>query len=323
MSAEEALRRFPEQFDWQPVVEHNEALKSYPYYVVCGMGGSHLGAWLIKRFGNVPNITIHRGYGLPALPEELLRSSLIILSSYSGTTEEVLDSGREALKKGLSIAISTTGGKLIEFAHEHALPSVQIPETGLEPRMAVGYSMLSLARLMCNAELEAMIRDGGKAADVMAGKAPGEALAERLKGKIPVVYSSQENVELAFIWKIKFNETSKIPSFMNVFPEMCHNELTGYDVVDSTREISSRIHAIFLDDASDHSRVKMRMQVASDMLGERGIPVEHVPLEGTGFQKALAAALTADWASYALAEFYGVPHPDTPMVAEFKKRITL
>ncbi len=322
MGMEDTIRRFPEQFDWQPVVDHNEVLRPRKHYVLCGMGGSHLGAWLIKRYGKVSNLWIHRDYGLPELPAEIYADAQIILSSYSGTTEEVLDSGRIALERGLPIAVVSTGGKLIEFAHEHALPSVQIPETGLEPRMAVGFSMLAIARIFGDAALESTIREAGKGIDPVEGKGEGERLAERLRGKVPLIYSSAPNVPISYIWKVKFNETSKIPAFIDTFPEMCHNELTGFDVVDRTRDISSRFHAVFLEDFGDHPRVRERMKVASEMFGERGIPVEHVGLAGkSGFEKAFRGALKADWVTLNLAREYGVPNPETPMVAEFKRRI--
>jgi glucose/mannose-6-phosphate isomerase len=322
MAMEDTLRRFGEQFEWQPVVEHNEVLRPHKHYVVCGMGGSHLGAWLIKRYGHISNITIHRSYGLPELPQDVWDDALVILSSYSGTTEEVLDAGREALRRGLSMAAATTGGKLLEFAREHALPHVVIPETGLEPRMAIGFTGIAIARIMGNAKLEEQIREGGKHADATARQVEGKQLAERLMGKVPLVYASVANIPIAYVWKIKFNETAKIPSFCNVFPEMCHNELTGFDVVDATRDISARLHGVFLEDFSDHPRIQERMRVASEMLGERGIPIEHVALAGkSGFEKAFNGALLADWVTLELARSYKVPNPETPMVAEFKKRI--
>lgn len=322
MNVEEALRKFPEQFEWEPHAEYNEVLRPHKYYLVCGMGGSHLGAWLLKRYGDLPNIFIHRDYGLPALPPDIMNDALVILSSHSGTTEEVLDSGRAALERGLPIAIATTGGKLLEFAREHALPHVVTPRSGLEPRMAVGYSMLALARLMGNLPLESAIREGGRRADPLAGKAEGARIAEVIRARIPVIYSSAANIALAYIWKIKLNETSKIPACINVFPELCHNELSGYDVADSTRPISERLHAVFLEDFADHPRVRERMRVASEILAEKGIPVERMALAGkTGFEKALNSALLADWVSYNLAEEYGVPNPETPLIAEFKRRI--
>ena len=285
------------------------------------MGGSHLGAWLIKRYGKVSNITIHRDYGMPDLPPDL-QDVCVILSSFSGNTEEILDAGEHARERGLPSMAIATGGKLLEYARQHSLPHIQIPETGLEPRMAIGFSMLGLARLMMNKPLEDAVRTGGKAVDPGAGQKEGKRLADVLAGKIPLIYSSTANVPVSYIWKVKFNETSKIPAFIDTFPEMCHNELTGFDVVPSTKEISARLHAVFLEDFSDHPRVQERMRIAGEMLAERGIPVEHVALAGkTAYEKAFNGALLADWVTLNLAQGYGVPNPETPMVAEFKKRI--
>lgn len=322
MGMEDTLRRFGEQFAWEPAVENGEDLRPRKHYVVCGMGGSHLGAWLIKRYGGKSNVFIHRGYGLPDLPQDMWADSLVILSSYSGTTEEVLDAGRTALGRGLPTAAVSTGGELIAFARERGLPHVVIPETGLEPRMAIGFSGIAIARLMQDLPLERLIREGGARANPMAGQEEGTRLAEALQGKIPLVYSSAENAPLAFIWKIKFNETAKIQAFMNVFPEMCHNELCGFDIVDSTRPLSERFHALLLEDFSDHPRVRVRMRVAAEILGERGVPAEHIALAGkTAFEKAFNAALLADWITLSLARHYGVPNPETPLIADFKKRI--
>lgn len=321
MALKATLARFREQFDWQPAVEHLEALRSHKHVIVAGMGGSHLGAWLIKRYGNIPNIVIHRNYGLPFIAPDIVSDSLVILSSYSGTTEETLDAGRVALEHGLAMAIVTTGGKLLAFAREHALPHVVIPETGLEPRMALGFAMLSIARLLGDTELESSIRAAGQGTDPMAHEAEGRGIGDKLKNKIPLIYSSAQNVPIAYIWKIKFNETAKVPAFANTFPELCHNELSGFDVVDSTRALSEKMHAIFLEDVGDHPRVAERMRVAGEILAERGIPVERVRLTGENFGKAFASALLADWVTLELAEYYGVPNPETPLVAEFKKRI--
>src|SRR3989344_9468654 len=108
MSMEDTIRRFPEQFQWDPVVEHNEVLRSHPHFIICGMGGSQLGAMLVAQYGPIHNITIHKDYGLPNISPEIVEKALVILSSYSGTTEETLDAGREALARGLSIAALST-----------------------------------------------------------------------------------------------------------------------------------------------------------------------------------------------------------------------
>lgn len=322
MALTDTLMRFKEQFAWDPVIENPGALRTHARTVVYGMGGSHLGAWLIKRYGAKPDIFIHRDYGLadeaPSIFEE---DALHVLSSYSGTTEEVLDAAHEVLRRGLPAAAITTGGALLELARERGLPCIQIPETGLEPRMAIGFAMLALARILGDADLEASIRRGGEAIDPGEGKEAGTSLGTKLEGKIPLVWSSAQNLPLAFIWKIKFNETAKIPAFCNAMPELCHNEFTGMDVVDMTRPLVDAVHIIMLEDERDHPRVQKRMQVAREMLSERGISVERVALTGEGFGKAFRGALLADWTSLHLAERYGVPNPETPLIKEFKERI--
>ncbi len=321
MALKDMLPQLSQQFSWEPQVINPETLRPHKHYVVCGMGGSHLGAWLIQEFGGVKELTIHRDYGLPAIAPEMLDDALIILSSYSGSTEEVLDSARMALEHGLSMVAISTGGKLLEFAREHAIPHIQIPETGLEPRLALGFAAIGIARLMQNQQVEEAIRTGGASVDVSEHEVEGTELGKRLVGKIPLIYSSNRNLPIAFIWKIKFNENAKIPAFENVFPEMCHNELTGFDVVEKTRDLSARMTAIFLEDTEDHPRIQKRMTVAKEMLHERGIPTESVPLTGDAFAKAFRSAAYADWATIVLADHYDVPNPETPMVAEFKHRI--
>jgi len=325
----EAIMRFTEQFDWQPHVENATHFNTYKNYIVCGMGGSALAPWLIKYYGaQSGSLMFHREYGLPIIAEDALKESLIILSSYSGDTEEVLDSAREAIERGFSIAMLTKGGRLLKLAQDHNLPYVLIPDMGLEPRMAIGLSMLGIARLMQNIELEDSIRAAGKTIDPAASRDEGQRIAEKLRSKIPLIYSSAANLPLAYIWKIKCNESAKIPAFYNAFPELCHNELSGFDITDSTRALSANIHAIFLEDDTDHPRIQKRMQIASQIFGEKGVPVEHVNLLGEassvgrlGFEKAFYTALLADWVSLELAQYYHVPDAETPLIADFKRRM--
>lgn len=321
MAMRDAIGRFQEQFAWQPAVEHADALRQYQYVIVCGMGGSHMGPTLVRDFGNHPEIIIHRDYGLPNLPQHIFDKALVILSSHSGNTEEVLDSGREGLDRSLPLAAVTTGGKLFEFAREHAIPHIVFPHMDLQPRVATALSMLSIAALLRDDQLIADIRTAGRAVDALALEGQGEALAEKLYGKVPVVYGSTANTIITAMWKIKMNETGKIPAFYNVFPEMNHNELCGFDVVDATRSNSANMHVILLRDAGDHPRIQKRMQAAVEVFAEKGISVEQVQLEGTGLYKALRAVTLADWLALSLAGHYGVPDEDVPVVEDFKRRI--
>lgn len=316
------ISQFGDQFQWQPHIENAASLGSHARFIVCGMGGSALAPWVIKHYGQKSHsLTFHRDYGLPLISDEALKESLIIISSYSGDTEEALDAMSEAVTRGLPVAAISIGGRLIELSRDRGIPYVQMPDMHLQPRMALGLSLLATARLMQDAALEDSIRSAGTSIR------PGEMLKEggRLgllfAGKVPLIYTSSANAPIGYLWKIKFNENTKIPAFTGSLPEWCHNELTGFDVVDSTRPLSASMHALFLQDDTDHPRIQKRMQVAGDILRERGIPVEYLRLSGEGFEKVFTSAILADWTTFDLARRYGVSDMETPLIADFKRRM--
>ena len=105
--------------------------------VMVGMGGSAAGADLLAACAaetiEVP-VLVHRGYGLPATAG---REALVIASSYSGDTAEVLSAVEVALARRVPAVVITSGGALGALAAERGLPRVMLP-TGLMPRMAIG-----------------------------------------------------------------------------------------------------------------------------------------------------------------------------------------
>ncbi|MBI4065786.1 hypothetical protein HY412_01150 [Candidatus Kaiserbacteria bacterium] len=320
---EEQILNFAEQFKWEPEILRAERLpKNSSNIVVCGMGGSHLGARLLLRHNPLLDISIHSDYGLPRESAERLRNALIVASSYSGETEETLDAARAAVRAGLSVAVVTTGGALAKLAEERSLPLILIPKTGVEPRMAVGAFMLALARLLRDTELENNIRKIGADMDVQKGKIAGEALAKRLSGKIPLVYASTLNAPLAYFWKIALNETAKVPAFYNLFPELCHNELSGFGSTDATMTLSAQLSVLMLRDSDDHPRISKRMNIMRELLSERSIAVADVELsDGTGLEKSLNGILAGVWTAIALAKNNDVPDAGTPLISEFKRRM--
>ncbi|MDP2734601.1 MAG: bifunctional phosphoglucose/phosphomannose isomerase, partial [bacterium] len=290
--------------------------------VIAGMGGSHLAADIMQVWDSSLDIVVQSDYGFSGIPGSVLKDSLIVASSYSGNTEETLSVFEEAQKRGLPLAALSTGGNLLELAKKHGVPYAQIPDTGIQPRMALGYMLRGLAALTMqerllkeSALLSKKLRPGER-------EAKGKELAGRLKGKIPVIYSSRRNQPVAYNWKIKFNESSKIPAFFNVFPELNHNEMTGFDVIGATRELTEKLCVIVLKDGDDHPRVQKRMEELEKLYRDRGVSIESIRLEGdTALEKIFNSLLVADWTALHVAELYGTEPEEVPMVEEFKKRI--
>ncbi|HJO89800.1 MAG TPA: SIS domain-containing protein [Candidatus Paceibacterota bacterium] len=313
----EAIKNFNKQFEYEPVIENEDKLERKNKFIVAGMGGSHLSAGLLKIWRPDLDLTIHRDYGLPDVP-----NSLVILSSYSGNTEEIVDAFEKGIKNNLSMVVISIGGKLIELAKENSIPYIQMQDTGIQSRSALGYSLRALLKVMEEENMLKELNALSESLDPSSYEEAGKALSKKLKDKVPVVYSSTQNMPIAYSWKIKFNETGKIPAFYNVFSELNHNEMTGFDIEDSTKELSQNFHFIILRDKEDNPRVLKRMEVLEKLYKDRGLSVDVINIEGKDkYHKVFASLLTADFAAYYTAQMYGLEAEQVPMIEEFKKLI--
>lgn len=318
----ETIKNFASQFAYEPVVHNAEKLPRANGFIVAGMGGSHLAADLLTIWKPELDITVHSEYGFPAdMKSEWLPQMLFIASSYSGNTEETLDSFQEALKRNMSSAAICVGGKLLEMAKEAKVPYVVLPDTGIQPRSALGFNMKALLALMHETAALNKIGELAHTLQPLAYEETGRELARKIKDHVPVIYASARNRAIAYNWKIKFNETGKIPAFYNIFPELNHNEMTGLDVAESTHRLSEGFYFILLKDGTDDPRIYQRMEILNRLYQDRGLLVIEVPLEAhiNIFQKIFSSLVLADWTAYYTAETYGVEAEQVPMVEEFKQ----
>ncbi len=306
---------FAEQFSYEPVIENESRLVRKERAVIAGMGGSALPGEFLRLFEPHYPLTVHRGYGLPPRADG---DMFLIASSYSGNTEETIDSFVSAKGAGITRAAISTGGKLLELAKEDNVSYIQLPATNIQPRMALGFSMRAVLKLLGHDELLQKTGVLSKTLQPAAFEEEGRALAVRLKGRVPVIYASSANFALAYDWKITFNETGKIPAFYNVFSELNHNEMTGFDRKAGTRTLSDVFAFIFLKDEADHPRIQKRMDILRALYETRGLPVETRMLKGAPFLKIFSSLVLADWAAYYTAAGYGAEPEKVPMVEEFK-----
>ncbi|MEK7646976.1 MAG: SIS domain-containing protein [Patescibacteria group bacterium] len=313
---------FAKQFAYKPVIENEGGLKKRKRLIVIGMGGSHLAGDILAAIKPSLGIIVHKNYGIPEISEEDLDDSLIIFSSYSGNTEEVLDAYNMAKERNLAMAVISIGGKLLEWAKKDGVPFVQMPDTGIAPRFALGFSFLALLKIA--GEDETLLDAEKLAAELVpeSWEEPGKRMAKNLAGKVPLIYASLKNQTLAYNWKIRLNETGCVPAFCNVLPELNHNELDGFDAREATRGLSELFYFIFLRDPDDDPRIIKRMEAMKTILEEKNLPTEMLRLEnGSALYKIFASVILADWATYYLAEDYGIAKDDLHLVEKFKKLI--
>ena len=296
---------------------------------VSGMGGSALPMDILRilladvsvRHNTVmPGLYQNRSYGLPevGIPVDTLH----ILCSYSGNTEETLESLEVAKSKNLPCVALSAGGELERRAKEAGIPHIllPIPSEGFQPRMGTGFFIGVLIQILINQEMIPDVRaeilaDAEQVSiELSAIEDAGKALAAKLEGKTPVIYAREALRGLAMVWKIKFNENAKTPAFYNAFPELNHNEMVGFTLP------QAKFFVIMLKDGNDHPRNQKRFELTAKLLREQGLEVEILDMLGESvFNRVLMSIALGDFTSYYLALAYGQDPTPVDMVEKFKK----
>jgi glucose/mannose-6-phosphate isomerase len=272
--------------------------------LIIGMGGSAIGGDLIKSYSmnnlGIP-VEICRTYSVPAYvgPE-----TLCIASSYSGNTEEVLSATNECIKRNAVIIAVSTGGELEKIAHTNKNTFCKIP-TGLQPRAALGYSFASIYCILSKAGILKETPDALKKTSDFLKKISSEwsswahieqnpplQLAVEVQGKLPIIYSSAGYSEsMAYRWKCQFNENSKMLAYCNVFPELNHNEIVGWD---ADKELLQKMFVIILRDGKEHNRIKLRIDLTKQLIEKNVRIKEIIPQGETDLEKMFYMILFGD-----------------------------
>jgi len=320
---DEAIKNFNKQFSYNPEIINKKNLTKKKSFLVIGMGGSALASKLLNNWKPDLDLITYSDYGLPKLPNKELKNKLIILSSYSGNTEEVIEAFKQAKKLKLKMAAIAVGGKLLSLAKENNIPYIVLPDTGIQPRMALGFSLKALLKLINEEKELKKISILAETLNPTLYQEAGKKLAQKLKNYIPVIYTSNRNLAISYNWKIKLNETGKIPAFYNVLPELNHNEMTGFDVQNSTKELNNKFYFILIKDKADNNKISKRIDTLEQLYKNRNFKIEKMELVGSDiWHKIFSSLLLADWTAYYTALSYGVEPEQVPMVEEFKKLIS-
>ena len=296
---------FPKQFEAGLGIAKGTKIKgNFNALEISGMGGSSLPANILRIFLNDLYMKNPKGNKRLAvyqnryysLPHEAYVNCLNFFASYSGNTEETVSSFREAIEHKLPSVCFATSGKIDELARKNNIPCVILP-TGIQPRCATGYffaAMLQVLRL----------------------EEEGKKIAKKLVGKTPVIYSSTKFKALAMIWKIKFNENSKIPAFYNFYPELNHNEMVGFTLP------QGKFHIISLLDKKDHPQSIKRAEITAKILKKKGIDTTTIEMpDGDIFNTIFSTLVLGDWVSYYLALEYGQDPTPVDMVEDLKNAL--
>lgn len=310
-----AVRAFPEHLaeGWNrggAAEGFGLSARDFDGLVVCGMGGSAIGGDLLRTLAEpeapVP-LQVVRGYDLPGW---VGRSTLVVASSYSGGTEETLSAFVQARERGATLVVVASGGALVEHAETGGLRRIRIPG-GLQPRAALGYSLgvllrmgraLGLLTLPDDAFAEALHAARERAERYAhGGSNPARDLAEVLDGRLPVVYSGTGLLEAVNMrWRTQLHENAKVPAVGNLFAELDHNEIMGFEA--APPEIAGRMAVVVLRDRGDHPQIQRRVEVTRGIIEPRVALWTEARTEGEGrLARMCSLVQLGDWASFWLA----------------------
>ena len=304
--------------------------KSYSNIVFTGLGGSAIGADIIKGYlGNEIDapIFVNRNYTIPGFVN---RNTLLFAISYSGNTEETLSAYAHAKKAGAKIVVVTSGGKLQKLALKNKDALIVIPK-GYPPRCALGYSFIPAVAALSKIGLVKNKKDEIKKAACflenlrkrhldpgVKGKANiSKNIAKKIHGRFPVIYASSQMLCIATRWRGEFAENSKTLSSVHVFPEMNHNEIVGWV---NPRDVLNGFTAIILKDKLDLPRIKKRMSITASILKKEEFHVLEIESKGkTLLERMLSLIYIGDFTSFYLAILNKIDPTPVKRISYLKK----
>ncbi len=301
--------------------------------VVAGMGGSAIGADLLASYLSdtlqVP-FFVQRDYGLPAFAAG--NETLLVASSHSGNTEEVLSAFQQGLKNGCQLMAVCTGGKLEAKATEAGVPVWKFAHSG-QPRTAVGFSFGLILALLTriglvqdpHSELQdavevmkALQSNVGAAVPLL--KNPAKRQAGQLFDRHVTFFAGGFMSPVARRWKTQFNEVAKTFTSFEPIPEADHNTLAGIinPVSNITREFS-----FFITASADNPRNQLRMEKTRAIMMLEGVGTDVFHAKGeTRLAQMWSSILYGDYLAYYLALAYDTDPTPIPPIAALKIEMT-
>lgn len=299
--------------------------------VIAGMGGSALAALLAKTWlkSEFPEpLEIVRGYQLPNYVDQ---DTLVIISSYSGNTEESISCLRQAKAKGAQIAIIASGGELIEIANSDSIAHVVLP-SGIQPRFGVIYNLCALLALMANfgvvsnKKLDEVLDAAdwlGQESAKWSGDVPtvnnyAKKLAMLAVGKTAIFYGGELTAPVAYKWKISWNENAKNVAFCNEYPEFNHNEFLGW----TSHPIDKPFAVFDIVSVLENAQVLKRFVISDRLLSGLRPKSTVIDLAGdTLIKQMLWGSILADFVSIYLAILNNVDPTKVDLIEKLKSEL--
>ncbi len=300
--------------------------------VIAGMGGSGLGADVIKHLFKpelkVPLDYVH-DYTLPGYVNE---NTLVVLASYSGTTEEINSCGEQAQKKNAQIMVIAAGGDLEKLAQQNGYTIYKINpkyNPSNQPRMAIGYAVFGTIGLLSKAgiisltdsDIQAVVATIQKQiadckVETMGEENPAKALAFMMVDRRPVFVVSDFLEGAAHVSTNQHNENAKAFVDYKVVPEIDHHLLEGLKFPKSN---ATNHLFVFVQSMLYHPKNVIRMNLTQKIVDANEIDTIAIPLKAqTKIEQVFEMLTLFGFAGFYLAMLEGINPSPIPFVETFK-----
>lgn len=292
--------------------------------VIAGMGPSGISANLVDSltFGRIPiPVIVSKSYNIPQFVSP---HTLFIACSYTGDAEETVAALNKALLKRAQVIGVSSGGKLLDICREYNLYYIQLPSGSDSPRAMLAYHMNALLHILYHTNLigAAFIKETENAIEFLDRgekgiQAEAEIIAKKLKGKLPVIYCDSRLNAMALRFQQQLNENAKQLAHINTFPEMNHNELSGWNFPEN---LMPMLQPVYLYSDHDHERVEKRMELCREIFEKRSNSIIDIIGQGASLLEQYYYLIhLTDWISYFLARENGVEPEPVEMITQLRK----
>lgn len=303
--------------------------------VICGMGGSRFPSLIIsKLFKNKFNIPyeIVDDYILPGYVD---KETLVILSSYSGTTEEVLTCAKNAFNKGCIVTGITAGGDLAKIFSDKNIPFYLFDpkyNPSEQPRIGFGYMVGGHLGLLINLgyikEDKKIINDSIDrlknltsifTIETILSDNPVKKMAKDLFDKYPYYIVSEFLTGVGNAMANQTNETAKTISSFRIIPELNHHMMEG---LKHPLELSKLAVFVFFFSNLYSDRIKKRFKITKDVVEQNKIQTIWYELKGENkIEQVFELMAFGSYLSMYLATLNGEDPKTIPYVDYFKNKL--
>lgn len=290
--------------------------------IITGMGSSGIAGKLVENLIkdklSVP-LVVNHDYTLPAYVNE---HTLLIVVSYSGNTQETLEAFQIGLKKKASIIVITSGGELQRIAQEHATDMLPLPKY-LPPRASLDHTIVQLLFILYFHHLINwdFVSEIQSAIQIISDKQASiqieaEQVAKKIKGYLPVIYTSSLYEAVAIRLRQQLNENSKQLCWHHAFPEVNHNEIVGWE------SSYQNLAVIMFDSYTADKRLELQQKIAQDIIKKHTNNFTILYTQGqTELIRSLYLIHLSDWISFYLAQTTGVDPMEVKSIDQIKSAL--